>query len=266
MLTTLKGSDLRDEAPRRPAHVPGPLRLARSPHAGGHASSANRSGAEGRARREEQRDRVRVPAARGRVEPAVGAALSPRVLGRPAPAHRPGPGPGARAETGRGGRAGVGARRVHSGPDPQPHEGPAAPARPDLRDDLARPGGRSATWPTPSASCTWASWSSSGPSAEVYDHPAHPYTQGLLDAVPRRQSWPSRAERKLIVRGELPSAVNPPSGCRFRTRCPRAQNLCAEVEPLLVSFGVGPHGGLPLPAADAGRSPSRQSAAAGQRP
>jgi oligopeptide/dipeptide ABC transporter ATP-binding protein len=78
-----------------------------------------------------------------------------------------------------------------------------------------------------------------GPSAEVYARPAHPYTQGLLDAVPTAAHATSREQRKLIVRGELPSAVHPPSGCRFRTRCPRAQNLCAEVEPLLVSFGAG---------------------------
>jgi len=78
-----------------------------------------------------------------------------------------------------------------------------------------------------------------GPSAEVYSRPAHPYTQGLLDAVPTAEYASSREERKLVVRGELPSAVDPPSGCRFRTRCPRAQNLCAEVEPLLVNFGVG---------------------------
>jgi peptide/nickel transport system ATP-binding protein len=78
-----------------------------------------------------------------------------------------------------------------------------------------------------------------GPSADVYNRPAHPYTQGLLDAVPTAEYASSRAARKLVVRGELPSAVDPPSGCRFRTRCPRAQNLCAEVEPLPVNFGPG---------------------------
>jgi peptide/nickel transport system ATP-binding protein len=76
-----------------------------------------------------------------------------------------------------------------------------------------------------------------GPAAEVYSQPAHPYTQGLLDAVPDATVASTRESRKLTVRGELPSAVSPPSGCRFRTRCPRAQSLCAEVEPLLVNFG-----------------------------
>jgi oligopeptide/dipeptide ABC transporter ATP-binding protein len=75
-----------------------------------------------------------------------------------------------------------------------------------------------------------------GPAGDVYAHPAHPYTQGLLDAVPTA-TVTTRAQRKLTVRGELPSAIDPPSGCRFRTRCPRAQSLCAEVEPLLTSFG-----------------------------
>jgi oligopeptide/dipeptide ABC transporter ATP-binding protein len=80
-----------------------------------------------------------------------------------------------------------------------------------------------------------------GPSASVYNHPAHPYTQGLLDAVPAATVAVAAADkitRSLTVRGELPSAVNPPSGCRFRTRCPRAQTLCAEVEPLLTNFGT----------------------------
>ncbi len=77
-----------------------------------------------------------------------------------------------------------------------------------------------------------------GPSEEVYNRPAHPYTQGLLDAVPSAMVT-TRAERKLAVRGELPSAVNPPSGCRFRTRCPRAQSFCAEEEPMLIPFGPG---------------------------
>ncbi len=102
-----------------------------------------------------------------------------------------------------------------------------------------------------------------GPSADVYTRPAHPYTQGLLDAVPAADRGHRKAaSRRLTVRGELPSAVNPPSGCRFRTRCPRAQDLCAEVEPLLTNFGPEPRGRLPLPAADAGLHHQRLAAAA----
>jgi len=79
-----------------------------------------------------------------------------------------------------------------------------------------------------------------GPAHDVYEHPAHPYTRGLLDAVPEPD--PIAARKKLgvaAVRGELPSAVHPPSGCRFRTRCPRAEERCALEEPPLVSFGTG---------------------------
>ena len=75
-----------------------------------------------------------------------------------------------------------------------------------------------------------------GPAAEVYAHPAHPYTQGLLDAVPVPEAAP-KGERVIQVRGELPSAVDPPSGCRFRTRCPRAQELCANETPVMTPFG-----------------------------
>jgi oligopeptide/dipeptide ABC transporter ATP-binding protein len=77
-----------------------------------------------------------------------------------------------------------------------------------------------------------------GPAREVYEHPAHPYTQGLLDAVPVPEV-PSAGQKEILVRGELPSAVDPPSGCRFRTRCPRAEKLCAEVEPLLSNYANG---------------------------
>ncbi|MBW0009157.1 MAG: ATP-binding cassette domain-containing protein [Pseudonocardiales bacterium] len=84
-----------------------------------------------------------------------------------------------------------------------------------------------------------------GPATDVSDHPAHPYTEALLRAVPDLEST-KRVSRgngagpaRSTVRGELPSAINPPSGCRFRTRCPRAQELCADVEPPLRPFG--PH-------------------------
>jgi oligopeptide/dipeptide ABC transporter ATP-binding protein len=78
-----------------------------------------------------------------------------------------------------------------------------------------------------------------GTSDDVYERPAHPYTAGLLEAIPLPD--PEVAKRAAgagaPITGELPSPVNPPSGCRFRTRCPKAQDLCAQVEPPLRSFG-----------------------------
>src|SRR4029077_660553 len=78
-----------------------------------------------------------------------------------------------------------------------------------------------------------------GPASAVYHRPAPPYTQGLLSAVPVPDPKVERSKLKVVPRGELPSALNPPSGCRFRTRCPRAKDLCAEVEPPLRLFETG---------------------------
>ncbi|MFC5825929.1 dipeptide ABC transporter ATP-binding protein [Nonomuraea insulae] len=70
-----------------------------------------------------------------------------------------------------------------------------------------------------------------GPAHQVVRSPRHPYTQALLDAVPTPD--PGRAaDSGSAIRGELPSAVNPPTGCRFRTRCPLAQDICATEPPL----------------------------------
>jgi peptide/nickel transport system ATP-binding protein len=80
-----------------------------------------------------------------------------------------------------------------------------------------------------------------GPADEVYLTPAHPYTQGLIDSAPVADPQAEKAKVDAGVRGELPSAIHPPSGCRFRTRCPLAQEICAEVEPPLRPFSVNGH-------------------------
>ena len=80
-----------------------------------------------------------------------------------------------------------------------------------------------------------------GPAKAVYNRPRHPYTRGLIDTIPVADPWASKARNDGGVRGELPSAVNPPSGCRFRTRCPFAREICAEEEPRLRSFEPDGH-------------------------
>ena len=76
-----------------------------------------------------------------------------------------------------------------------------------------------------------------GSSEDIYRRFAHPYTAGLLSAIPVPDPAHARLETEVGIRGELPSPVNPPSGCRFRTRCPLAQDICAAEEPPLRSFG-----------------------------
>jgi peptide/nickel transport system ATP-binding protein len=80
-----------------------------------------------------------------------------------------------------------------------------------------------------------------GPAEEVYLRPAHPYTRGLLDSAPVADPEAERAKVSEGVTGELPSAIHPPSGCRFRTRCPLAQPLCADIEPPMRSFAGDGH-------------------------
>jgi peptide/nickel transport system ATP-binding protein len=78
-----------------------------------------------------------------------------------------------------------------------------------------------------------------GPSQEVYEHAAHPYTRGLIDTIPVADPSHEKSKHGAAIQGELPSAIHPPSGCRFRTRCPFAQELCAEEEPPMRRFGAG---------------------------
>jgi oligopeptide/dipeptide ABC transporter ATP-binding protein len=78
-----------------------------------------------------------------------------------------------------------------------------------------------------------------GPSEEIFTNPAHHYTRALLDAVPVPDVARARARLNQVVSGEIPSAINPPSGCRFRTRCPAATDRCAAEEPMMEDVATG---------------------------
>jgi peptide/nickel transport system ATP-binding protein len=78
-----------------------------------------------------------------------------------------------------------------------------------------------------------------GSAEDIYQRAAHPYTAGLIAAIPVPDPEVARQKSAAAITGELPSAINPPSGCRFRTRCPFAQEQCKVEEPLLRAFGPG---------------------------
>ena len=74
---------------------------------------------------------------------------------------------------------------------------------------------------------------------ELYKRPLHPYTQALLAAVPIPSPAIEAARPRQVIHGEVPSAMRPPSGCRFHPRCPHASETCRTVEPPLVDLGQG---------------------------
>ena len=77
------------------------------------------------------------------------------------------------------------------------------------------------------------------PSGELYKNPLHPYTRSLLSAVPVPDPRKNRETARTPLEGDIPSSINPPSGCRFRTRCPYAEARCAEAEPEFKEYGSG---------------------------
>ena len=131
-----------------------------------------------------------------------------------------------------------GARRLGAGPGGQPARGPAGRVRHVLPLHRPRPVG-GAHLSDRIAVMYLGSVVEEGTEEQVYGSPSHPYTQALLSSVPLHEPALRGQKDRILLQGDVPSPADPPSGCRFRTRCWKAQDICAVERPALIDRGQG---------------------------
>ena len=192
----------------------------------------------------ERRERVAALFERVGLRPEPMNSLSARILRRPAPAHRHRARAGAQPRADRRRRAGLGARRLDPGADHQPADGPAGRVRAVLPVHRARSRGGRAHQPPRGGDVSRPDRRDDRQDARLFETPLHPYTEALLSAVPIPKAS-ARGRKRMILTGDVPSPINPPSGCHFHTRCPYAMPRCQIEAPALREVVPRPLGRVP---------------------
>ena len=232
-----EGGEPPGDPPRHADDLPGPVRLAEPSQDGrddrGRAAPPAQDGSQ-----EPDQGRGAEPDGARRAQPGALQPVPARVLGRPATADRRRPGPRAPAEDDRVRRAGLGARRVDPGADPQPAERPAGRVQPDLPVHRARPVGREAHL-RPGRGDVPGQDRRGRRRRRALHRAEAPVHGGAAVRGADRRPQPREDQARIILEGDVPSPINPPTGCRFHPRCYKAQELCSVEEPELREHGPG---------------------------